>query len=501
MANQPSGPLSQALAEDRLGVPSVLFFVMSAATPLTVVAGVVTVGYAVTGLIGLPVAFVAIGALLALFAVGYVAMARHVVNAGAFYAYISQGISRPLGVGSSWVALLAYNCLQVGLYGLIGGAAQPLLMKWFNIDVAWWVIALVAWLIVAVLGLQQVDVNGKVLAVLLCAEIAVIVVYSFASLGNPAGGSISFDGLDPSNLFGSGVGALLALGLLGFIGFESSVVFSEESRDPKRTVPMATYLSIVLIAAVYTLASWAMSVATGPDQIVAEAGGSLDGPGLIFSLAGTQMGEWIVDVGMTLLVTSILAAMISFHNTTARYMFALGRERVLPSALGRTSPRTGAPMVGSLVQTTIGLVVIVVYAVGGLDPLVQLFYYGGTSGALGVLLLITTTSIAVVTFFMRNPSGENAWHRTIAPVLASLALLLVLFLALQNFATLLGVDESHPLRWGVPIAYLVVALLGVGWGMVLRANRPDVYATIGLGARGVAVTSATSAHETRAFSR
>ena len=70
-----------------------------------------------------------------------VAMARHVVNAGAFYAYISQGLARPLGVGCSWIALVAYNSLQVGLYGFIGAATQPLLAQWFHVDVKWWVIA------------------------------------------------------------------------------------------------------------------------------------------------------------------------------------------------------------------------------------------------------------------------------------------------------------------------------------------------------------------------
>src|SRR6266508_5816553 len=239
----PQSNLSMALAEDRLGIPSVLFFVMSAATPLTVVAGVVTTGFAVTGLIGIPLAFIVVGVVLALFSVGYVAMARHVVNAGAFYAYISQGLGRPLGVGCSWIALVAYNSLQVGLYGLIGVAAQPLLQQWFNLDVKWWVVALVAWLIVALLGLQQVDVNGKVLAVLLVTEVTVIVIFSLADLGNPAGGSVSFDTLAPGNLFGSGTGALLAIAVLGFVGFESSVVFSEEARDRQRTVPIATYLS------------------------------------------------------------------------------------------------------------------------------------------------------------------------------------------------------------------------------------------------------------------
>lgn len=487
--------VSAALAEDRLGVPSVLFFVMSAATPLTVVAGVVTAGYASTGLIGIPLAFVVVGLVLALFSVGYVAMARHVVNAGAFYAYISQGLSRPLGVGCSWVALVAYNALQVGLYGFIGGATQPLLQKWFGLDVKWWVIALVAWAIVALLGLQQVDINGKVLAVLLVTEVTVIVIYSLADLGNPAGGSVTVDTLEPANLFGSGTGALLALAVLGFVGFESSVVFSEESRDPQRTVPTATYLSVFLIAGLYAFASWAMSVAVGPDNVVAASAN----PDLIFELAGGHIGGWIVDVGHALLVTSILAAMISFHNTTARYMFALGRERVLPAALGRTSNRTGAPVVGSIIQSVVGFLVIVIYAVGDLDPFIQLFFWGGVSGGLGVLLLIATTSIAVVVFFSRNTFEESTWRRAIAPVLATVALLAVVFLAIRNFATLLGVAADHPLRWGVPLTYLIVALIGIGWGLMLRSNRPDVYATIGLGARSVTVVGGE--HEARSTSR
>lgn len=485
--------LSTTLAEERLGVPSVLFFVMSAATPLTVVAGVVTTGFAITGLVGIPVAFLVIGVVLALFSVGFVTMARHVTNAGAFYAYISQGLSRPLGVGASWVAVVAYNALQVGLYGLIGSAAAPLMSEWFGLDVAWWVIALVAWAIVAVLGQLHVDINGKVLAVLLIAEVAVIVVLSVADLFNPAGGTVTFDTLAPGNLFGSGVGAIFALAVLGFIGFESSVVFSEEARDPRRTVPVATFLSVALIAVLYTFASWAMSVATGPDRIVDESGAQ--STELIFSLGGAHLGAWIVDVGHALLVTSVLAAMISFHNTTARYMFALGRERVLPAGLGRTSRRTGSPLVGSVIQSVIGFVVIVSYAVAGWDPLVRLFFWGGASGGLGILALIATTSVSVIVFFARNPLGETAWRRVVAPVLASIALAIVGYLAVANFGTLLGPESPPELRWGVPAGYLGIAILGIGWGLVLRSRRPQIYATIGQGARSVTAAASAGAHE------
>lgn len=486
LTTRPSN-VSTALAADRLGVPAVVFFVMSAATPLTVVAGVVTTGFAVTGITGLPVAFVVIGVVLALFCVGYVSMARHVANAGAFYAYISRGIGRPVGVAGAWVAVVAYNALQVGLYGAIGAATTPLLNAWFGINVAWWVVALCAWAIVAVLGQLHVDVNGRVLAVLLVAEVAVIVVYSLANVANPADGTVRFDTLDPTALFAPGVGAILALGVLGFVGFEGAVVYSEEARDPQRTVRIASYVSVGLIAGLYTLGSWAMSVATGPDQIIAQS--QSYSTELIFQLANTHLGVLIVDVGRALFVTSVLAAMISFHNTTARYVFALGRERVLPEVLGRTSPRTGSPMLGSLIQTVIGGAVIVLYAVAGWDPVVQLFFWGGTAGGLGVLLLIATTSIAIIVYFLRHPAEETVWRRLIAPVLAAILLLVVVVLALANFATLLGVEPTSPLRWGIPLAYLVIAILGVMWARVLRLRRPAVYAAIGLGAKGAASTS------------
>ena len=487
MSSPNTAPVSRALAANRLGVPSVVFFVITAATPLTVVAGVVTTGYATTGLTGIPVAFIGTGLVLALFAVGFVAMAPHVANAGAFYAYISRGLSRPLGVAGAWVALLAYNALQVGLYGAIGAAVTPLLREWTGADLPWWLIALVACAVVAALGLQHVDVNGKVLAVLLVAEVAVIVCYSAADLFHPAHGTISFAALSPTNLLGPGVGAILAIAVLGFVGFESSVVFSEESKDPGRTVRTAAYVSVALIAALYAFGAWAMSVATGPEEIVAAS--RQQSSDLIFNLADAHLGTAISDVGRVLFVTSVLAAMISFHNTTARYMFALGRERVLPAALGRTSMRTGSPLVGSIIQSAIGLVVIVLYAAFGLDPMQHLFYWCGTSGGLGVLLLIAVTSIAVIAFFARNDTGESRWRGTIAPVLAAIAVIGVVVLVLANFATLIGVPENSPLRWGIPLVYLGVGGVGALWGLVLRSRHPRVYATIGLGAKSATTHS------------
>ncbi|GLY06323.1 APC family permease [Actinoplanes sp. NBRC 101535] len=476
----PGSQLTDALARDRLGVASVVFFVMSAAAPLTVVAGVVPTGLAVTGLTGIAIAFIAVALVLAIFAVGYVAMARHISNAGAFYAYVSRGLGRPLGVGASWVALLAYNMFQVASYGGFGAIAQPLFLDWFGLDVQWWALALVTWALVAILGVRDVAVNGKVLATLLVAEIALTVVFAVAEIGAD-GFTASAAPLDPGTLVGAGSGALLVMAITGFVGFEQSVVFSEESRDPRRTVSRATYIAIALIAVLYAFASWAMISAAGADQVVARAGE--EGPELFFNLASGQLGSAALHLGHALFLTSLIAAMISFHNIISRYMFSLGREGVLPRTFGKTVPGTGAPKNGSLAQSALGLIVIVLYAVMGWDPLVQLFFWGGTGGGLGVLLLVTITAFAVIGYFARNPQGEDVLHRVVAPVIGAILLLVMSYLALSNIALLLGVEPGSTPALAVPGSFGLLFVAGVLWALYLRGARPNVYEGIGLGAR------------------
>ncbi|MEW9532582.1 APC family permease [Microbispora sp. NPDC049125] len=483
LTEQRPSAVSAALAKDRLGIPSVVFFVISAAAPLMVVAGSVPTAYAVTSVIGVPFAFLLLGAIFALFAVGYVTMARHVVNAGAFYAYAAQGLGRTQGVATAWVAVLAYNALQLGLYGIIGSAVEPLLADWFGVSPAWWVIALVAWAVVGVLGLLRVDINSRILSVLLVSEIAVVLLFDIGDLFHAAPGGISFEGFTPGSLFVPGVGAALATVVAGFAGFESSVVFAEESKDRNRTVPIATYLGITIIAVLYAISAWAQTVPTGPGGIVKAA--TEQGPVLIFNQASANLGSTFSTIGSVLFVTSSIACMIAFHNTTARYIFALGRENVLPSVFGRTSARTAAPIAGSVLQTVLGLIVIVIYAISGADPVTKLFFTFGGFGGLGLLILLTVTSIAVIVFFTRNPSGETAWRTRIAPALSIVALCVIIALTLLNFDTVLGVAPDAAIRWILPSIFIVAIVFGVVWARVLKSIKPEVYANIGLGAQAV----------------
>src|SRR5258705_13903004 len=98
------GRVESALAANKLGPLTLIFFAVTAAAPLTILVGLVPAAWAVTGVTGLPLAFVILGAILAVFCVGYIAVAKRIRNAGALYSYIAQGAGKPFGGAAAFGA-------------------------------------------------------------------------------------------------------------------------------------------------------------------------------------------------------------------------------------------------------------------------------------------------------------------------------------------------------------------------------------------------------------
>jgi amino acid transporter len=470
--------VSAALARDRLGIPSVLFFVVASIAPLTVAAGVITSAYATTGLTAIPAAFIVVAVVLAVFSAGYTAMARHITHAGALYAFISRGLGKDTGVAAALVALLAYSFLQVGLYGMFGPAMQSeLQVSFLHADPPWWACALAGWAVVAVLGLIRVDFVGRILGLLMCAEILVVAGEIIAGLTHPAGGRLSFAPLSPASLGAQGwgtAGVLCVVSVLGYIGFEQGAVLGEEARSPRRTVQAATFTSIAASAVVYAGAAWAMSARAGQSHVVADA--NAQQTGLLFGLS-----SHLASTAQFLFMTSLFAALLSFHGVVYRYTFALSREGLLPRFLSTTG-HNSVPKAASLAQSVTGLIVIGLYTWRGWSPRTDLFFWLGTSGGFGVLCLLAGTSVAVVVFFGRDPRGESLWSRVVAPLLSAVALTTIVVLAVQHYATLLGVPPGSVAALLLPSSYALVAMIGYVWAGVLRVSRPEVHEAVGLGA-------------------
>ena len=473
--------ITRALARNRLGVPSVVFFGVAGAAPLTVIIGAISTIYAVVGNTAVPLVYLVVAGILSIFTVGFVAMSRHIVNSGAFYSYISHGLGRVLGVAAAFVALPAYAMMQIGLFGLFGVVASGVLAA-LGLSASWFACALVAWALVAVLGLLWVDLSGKVLGVLLVAEIAVVVVYDLVMVANPGGGSVSFATLAPAQLLTPEVAAMMVLAIAGFVGFEATVVLSEEAKDPKRTIARATHWAVILAGLLCGLSAWAMSVGAGPGNIVAMA--RAEQTDLVFTLVGPHVPQALISIGYLLFMTSIFAALLAFHAAVSRYQFALGREGVLPGSWGYTHPRTGAPVVGSVTQSLLALAVIVLYRFTGADPLVYLFAWLTTVGGLGVLILMWSASAAVIAFFVRHRRRENVWRARIAPVIAFVLLSIIMAATVIGLGDLLQVEDGSIFHWVFSVGYLIFALIGIGWALIMRVARPEVYAAIGRGADG-----------------
>jgi amino acid transporter len=477
-----------------LGVPDLVFFIVAASAPLTAVAGGQAATYLVTGNRGVPFLFIPLGIMLGLFAVGYAAMSRHVADAGAFYTYVSRGIGKVAGVGSAFVALIAYNAMQIGIYGLFGVATAAFMSDKIGITMEWYWWCLIGGAIIAVLGWLQINLNARVLGVALVLEVLVIAIFDFAIVADPGPQGLTLTGFDPSVATGAALGATLTFCVASFVGFESAALYSEEAKDPKRTVARATFIAIGIIAVFYAISSWLLANSIGPNTMVnPEAlikggfttpdGAAPDPTTVLFIAGGDRLGTFWADAATLLFCTSLFAALLAFHNAVARYTFALGRERVFPRVFARVTPRTGAPYVASAAQSLLALVVVGLFAIADEDPVLKLFTWLTNLGALGVLLLMAITSFAVVAFFNRKPAEDlSPWRTLFAPALAGVLLTAVLVLGVLNFNVLItGLTDAPTDTMAIvlPLILLAGAVVGMLVGAYLKRNRPDVYAHIG----------------------
>lgn len=462
-----------------------------------VVAGVMPTTFAVMGIVGQPLLFVVLGVILILFSVGYAEMSRHVHNAGAFYAYISRGLGGTAGASAALVALVAYNALQVGIYGIFGFEVSGLFATYADLEIAWWIPALAAVAAVGALGWLKIDVNAKVLGVLLVIEVALVVIFDIAAVADPAKEGLSLHAFNPDTLTGAGVGTALCFCIAAFLGFEQAPVYAEETSRPHVLVPRVMFLAVGGVAVFFALSSWALTVATGPSAIVGES--QQQSAGLLFGLTESRLGGTFTDVLHVLFVTGMFAAMVSFHNVVARYAFAMGREGLLPRAFGRTTDSSGAPGTGSLLQTAVSALVVIAFAVADdkptgdpTEPVLHLFTWGGNIGALGVILLMAAASFSVVVFFARRgAAGTQAW-RLVTSAVAGTALLVIAGYTVKDFDVLVGAGPGSSLSWLLPGIIGAAVLVGLAQGLYLRSRSPEAHARIGLGNEAFQLEKAAS---------
>ena len=196
-----------------------------------------------------------------------------------------------------------------------------------------------------------------------------------------------------------------------------------------------------------------------------------------FSAMGQYVGPWGVAAMFILIVSSIFAGQLAFHNAINRYTFTLARDGLLPRKLAHSHPRFGSPSVAGAVQSALAVTIVAVAAVLGADPYTDLLLKVNTPGVVGIIALQAITSAAVVAYFVRRRHTVRARVAVLCAVVATVLLTLAVTLLVSHIGLLTNaIGITNVILVGIVPLTLAVGIVAAG---VLKRKRPEVYAAIG----------------------
>jgi amino acid transporter len=458
--------LSTSLRRNALSHPALFFCIATAAAPMTALLFNVPVIVSGAGW-AVPAAFLVAAAMLGVFSVGYVTMSRHVRSAGGFYAFVSHGLGRTLGLGTAAVVTAAYAILAAAIIGVFAYFASSTIEDWLGVNVPVGVLLFGALAVNVVFAWFEVRITARVLGAFFVLEVVGALVFSVLVLVQS---DLSAAPLNPLALV-ENEGAIAAFGaaapgiaLFGafwsWVGFESAPSYGEETR---RGLGTATIATLLVLTVVYVVASYAFVVGYGVDGVGAGVAAQFEGnvASAFFPLTDQFAGAWLTNVFQVLIITSAFACQLAFFNTAARYLFALGREGVLPRALARTHGRLQTPHVASAV-----LAGALALYIGGFvldDPsrdaaLLKLATWSPLLGVLGLLVIQALTSVAIVAYFRCRPGG-GVWSTLVAPLVGGALMIVSAYLLVDNRESL-AAAEGVPFVQAIP--WIVAAVFALG---------------------------------------
>jgi Amino acid transporters len=443
-----------------------------------------------------------------LFTVGFVSMARYITTAGAFYGFITHGLGQVWGMTAGALATMAYVVFEGSLIGIFAYFSNHTLNQWFGWHINWLILALIAIAVIGIFGFYDINIAAAVLGVTLVAEIVLLSALSLSVLfsgGGPDG--LVTQAINPVNAFkslpagGGGIGALIdgkavaagsaAIGLFfafwSWVGYETTAVYGEESRNPKRIVPRATLIAVIGLGLFYTFVSWMVIAGNGKKVSIEKS--NTDSIGLWVDLAKAKLGgNYVGNIYLFLIVMGSFACGLAFHNAASRYLYAIGREvPITRNTLGATHGTHQTPHISSMVQSGITLVLTVlfyVFTTHGSDPFkgAYVYEYGllAILGTMAILIVQAITSLAVIWYFhVKKAQPGNIVSTGIIPALGGLGMLYVVWLLIDNIKFAGGAGSAAPFFTAIPYLVVLTALVGLAGVLWLRARNRPVYDAIG----------------------
>lgn len=465
-------PGSGRLRSGALGTSDIVFMVMAAAAPMGVVVTLLPMAFAFGNGGGVPGTYLGAIVAMLLFSVGYVRIIPFVQNAGAFYAYIAASVGRTAGLSAAYVAAFSYFALSGSTLAALAFFCELLFERLTGMKLHWsmWAVgglALASWL-----SYHRITLAARVLGFVLATEVALILLLDLAIIAHVGWKGFDLRDFTPARIIAPGLGVAAIYAFNGVLGVEGTAIYQEEARNREVTVPRATYIAVVLVGLFYVFTAWCLASAVGADRIAAVAKSE---PGsFVADQSLAHLGAWGADAVGLLVLSSSFAAVLGLFNNSARYLYALGRDGVLPRALGQTHPRHESPHVAGWVLTVALLIVIILAAFAGLDPLTNVATALVGLGSLGLMALLAITALTIPIFFARQ--GMFGLRVTVAPAVGGLVIAAATVLAFLNYSVLTGVDSVVINR--LPYLLIALAAFGACQARWLQRTNPALYLRI-----------------------
>lgn len=458
-----------------LRTADLVFAALALAGPLAATTGYTTLLIAFGSGLGTPWTFLGVMAVLLLFALAYGAMTRNVDRPGAFYSYITAGLGRHVGLGSSFIILASYVTIGISLLAFAGLSMSEYVGRMGGPEIPWYVFSSLYWLLVGVLAYFRVDISARVLGLLLILEVVVVLVFDVVSLiGGGAG--LSLEPLNPAGFLDGNVGFAVVFGVALFTGFEATAIYREETINPRRTIPRAAVIVVLVIGLFYSFTAFAFITGLGPDQAVARA--TEDPTGVFFVLSAQYGGKILADIASVLLVTSIFAAMLAIQNVATRYVYSLAVDGILPRKIGVAHPRFGSPARASVTMSMVYLGGSLILILAGLTAVQIYSWFAGVASFTLIIAMVLVSLSAVAFYYLGAGKREPAsFSNRVAPILALIGLTVFAVLAQLNFSDIAG--SSGALTTVMILAAYLTFAVGVLLAEVIRRRNPKLFMKIG----------------------
>lgn len=441
---------------ERLGLARIVGQSLSIG-PLIDIALFLGIVASLAGAIGpLAVALAAAGMILFSLVVAY--FASETGGAGAIGDYIARAWGPLAGVGV--LGIYVFSLLFSGAAGFtiaVGELFARFTALYFGFEFPWWLaaaaLALAAWWINVrgasfATGAQLAIVSISAVPFLLTAIAAVWQAGSANTLAvfswnNPHGGDF--------------FGALL-FSILLFGGFETAGALAEESKNPRREIPIALVGTVTGAALLLVFCSYAGTIHYGAEGVSKDWGGVMDG---YARMAETLVGPWAALWIRLAVLVDFAATCIGFTLAASKGIFALARAARLPSMLARTNSR-GAPSAAAGVVLVCALLVI---ACGSLVPSTeryQTLFVTATAQALLLVLVYIALALGGLVLMFRSSKFQPLWRWFVFPA-ATVVPVLALYGTLVPF-------PSWPERFGLLAGLAAIATTAI-WLAFLKHRK------------------------------